>query len=310
MPRTNQNPPAATTPPAAAVTEAPPPAGTLNAEGTAIVTADKPVDQVEAINRGTGEVIKAGAGGALVHTEAGFAMALHTNAMMDGEDDGSSALGRMAMYQGTTTEQALYPTSNFKAGNFIDTLDKRLLGDTTIEVVPVYGFVTWVHWVEGEKAPRYVEHERSKVPADHLEWKDGKRPIATKIYNVMMLVKSASGYEPWPYLFMFKRTGFKAGQMIFKLEDRRRFAKLKRGLYRLGSENDKNAAGQAFKRLTYQPAGDCPAEFNELLEVCVSDILRTRNRLYDAVIASVEDAVNAGASIVDDADDRETPERV
>lgn len=185
---------------------------------------------------------------------------LRGGATVEGLDDGQSLIGRMAMYNGTTEEQAAYEGCNFNPGDFIDVLEKRKLASS--RVVPLGAFVSWMYWPQGSKQPEYNVRSKAEVPPEHLEWIGGKPPLASQCLNAMLAVDG----EPWPYLFVFKRTGCKAGELIFRLEGRRGAVNKGRGMYELGSKKEKNAAGQTYHELTARPVGDCPASLVELVE--------------------------------------------
>lgn len=174
-----------------------------------------------------------------------------------------SLLGRLAMYNGTTSEEATYEGCDFKRGNWIDVMEKRKIADSQVNIVPVCGFISWERFDQQGKLV-YATHERSTVPAEDLEWpeqgqknSDGKfGPLASEVWNFVVLVQG----EPWPYLLRFKRTGVKAGQDIAQLEARYATNGTGHRLYQLSSKQDKNAANQAFLRIGAKPVGQCPAD--------------------------------------------------
>jgi hypothetical protein len=185
---------------------------------------------------------------------------LRSGATVEGLDEARSLIGRMAMYNGTTEEQTMYDGCDFKPGDFIDVLEKRKLNSS--KVVPLGAFVSWVFWPKGERVPVYNVKDKKKVPAEHLAWNGTEPPLATQCINAMLAVEG----EAWPYLFVFKKTGFKAGELIFQLEGRRGMAQKGRGLYELGSQKKQNAAKQTYHELTARPVGDCPESLVELVK--------------------------------------------
>ena len=170
--------------------------------------------------------------------------------------DSSASIAQVVMYQGTPTEEQMYG-SDFKRGEFIETLEKRSYG-FKVEIVCIGGWMSWAKFVDGQIAPEYSHTNKSDVPPEDLEWQDdggGKRspPAATETVNMVVLVNG----EPFPSLFRFKRTGLKAyGRTIEPSE--KRFG---RCVYELAGVDDKNANNQAYKRLTAKmlrkiPEGD------------------------------------------------------
>ena len=173
-------------------------------------------------------------------------------AMVEGQDSAGS-VSRLAMYQGTAQEEQMYGNA-FKRGEFIDALEKRRIGPAfsgkeapKIRVVPITGFTTWSRWQKGAKIPDYVFKNKNQVPPADLEWTDGPNgqrnpPAASEAVNLIVLVDG----EPWPMLLVLKRTGISAFHKVIAPMERRHG----HSVYELSSEDDKNAAGQAYKRMT------------------------------------------------------------
>lgn len=182
-----------------------------------------------------------------------------SGAIVEGLDSGQSMIGRMAMYNGTTEEQVMYEGCDFKPGDFIDVLERRKLNSSRI--VPLGAFVSYVYWPKDSRVPVYNHRDKRKVPPEHLTWSDNQPPLATQCLNALVAVEG----EPWPYLFTFKRTGYKAGELVFQLEGRRGMAQKGRGLYELGAQRKQNAAKQTYHELTARPVGDCPASLVDLV---------------------------------------------
>lgn len=156
--------------------------------------------------------------------------------------DASNSISRVVLYQGTAQEEALYG-SDFKRGDFIETLEKRLLGKS-IEIVCVAGWMSWSKFVEGQTAPVYSFRSKAEVPAEDLEWgKEGAAKRSRAAIETVNMVCIVNG-EPFPALFMFKRTGMRAYTKVEACESR-----FGRCVYELSSEDDKNASGQPYKRL-------------------------------------------------------------
>jgi hypothetical protein len=174
----------------------------------------------------------AAAGGALEKAAIG-------GALVEGRD-AKMAISRVALYQGTAEEEQMYGPS-FKRGDFIETLEKRNLGPS-IEIVCIAGWVSWAKFVQGQKMPEYSTRNKAEVPAEDLVWNDDEPPAANETVNMVVLVNG----EPFPSLFVFKRTGLKAYQRTIEPCE----ARFGRCVYVLSSEKDQNASKQPYQRLT------------------------------------------------------------
>jgi hypothetical protein len=78
----------------------------------------------------------------------------------------------------------------------------------------------------------------------------------------------------------------KAFDHLLALEARRTATNRGSGLYELGSEDEKNAAGNSYKRLTVRPVGDIPAS--------MFDTYRAARRGIDSIrakAAQVDDEI-------------------
>lgn len=188
-------------------------------------------------------IVKAEVPGVLAQVDPG--------ATIEGENP-AGKMGRLALYQGTMQEQTIYEGCDFKPGDYIDVLERRKVASNRI--VPIWAFKTWVRWSKDAKIPDYVAKSPSDVPKGDLDWKDGKPPAASVCINAIILVEG----EAFPYLFIFKRTGLRAGDLLFTLESRGS------SVYELGSTVDKNAVGQAFRRVSVKHAGKCPDELKPI----------------------------------------------
>lgn len=201
-------------------------------------------------------------------TTGGGALAVPENLqgglVIEGQD-GSAKMGRLHLYQGTPEEEQKYGAdSGFKRGDFIDDLERRKIGDK-IEMMILGGFTTWSRWEKGQRNPAYTFTKRSDVPAEDLAWSgEGASrtpPVASECVNAIVVVKG----EQYPYLFRFKRTALKAfKETIDPNEARRGGAKRGHGLYTLAGKDDKNAAGQAYKRLSVLKMSEPDAEMNAM----------------------------------------------
>lgn len=179
--------------------------------------------------------------------------------------DGSAKMGRLHLYQGTPEEEQKYGAdSGFKRGDFIDDLERRKIGDK-VEMMILGGFTTWSRWEKGQRNPVYTFDKKASVPKGDLEWTgEGANrtpPVASECVNAIVVVKG----EQYPYLFRFKRTALKCfKETIEPNEARRGGAKRGHGLYTLAGKDDKNAAGQAFKRLSVLKMSEPDAEMNAM----------------------------------------------
>lgn len=175
--------------------------------------------------------------------------------------EAGSKLGRMSLYQGTSQEQAKYGEGKFRRGDFIDVMEERKLASS--KIVPIFAAIFYQNWPKDSKTPIYTysHAEKHRVPHGDLEWSsDGKPPAATKIYRAVVLVQG----EPWPYLFEFKKTAAKAFEQIHAFEARRQSIGRGYGLYELYSEDEKNPAGNTYRKLKVRPPVDMPTEMHEL----------------------------------------------
>lgn len=180
--------------------------------------------------------------------------ALMGGLVVEGQDNSGARMARLALYQGTSEEEARY--GKFDRGVFIDTLEKRPV--ETKAVMVLGGFTTWSRWSQGSKTPDYTFRNKRDVPKEDLE---GFPPAAVECVNLIVIV----GGEPWPYLLRIKRTAMAAWMNTIQPNEGRRAAAGKGpGCYQLGSQQDKNAAGQTYRRLTVERMYEPPAEMLEL----------------------------------------------
>ena len=196
--------------------------------------------------------------------------------------DSTPQLGRIAMYQGTAQEQAKYGEGIFKRGDFIDVLEGRKLSSS--RVVVVHCEVIYQRWDKDQQRPQYTYSHAQKhmIPHEDLEWDGDLPPACAKMYRCIVLVDG----EPWPYLFIVKRTMMKAFDHLLALETRRSATHRGSGIYELGAEDEKNSAGNTYKRLTVRPVGDIPPS--------MFDAYRMARRGIDAIrakAAQVEDEI-------------------
>ncbi len=153
--------------------------------------------------------------------------------------ESSPQLGRIAMYQGTSQEQQKYGEGVFKRGDFIDVLEGRKL--VTSRIVVVHCEVIYQRWDKDQARPAYTytHAQRNLIPAEDLEWDGELPPACAKMYRCIVLVDG----EPWPYLFIVKRTMMKAFDHLLALEARRTATQRGSGLYELGAEDDPELEG-------------------------------------------------------------------
>lgn len=182
--------------------------------------------------------------------------------VVKGKSDSGINLSKLTMFQGTAEEEKMY--GEHKRGMFIDALESRELGDS-VKIMPVVAFAQWALWREGAKQPEKVWHDEKDVPVEMLEWRgegDNRTPPeAQESINVVCCVEG----QEWPYTFTFKRTSLRTwNKTIAPLEARRGATGKCPGVYELTSEDDKNEAGQAFKRLKARPVGDPSPELVKL----------------------------------------------
>lgn len=170
--------------------------------------------------------------------------------MVEGQDNSGAKMARLALYQGTSEEEERY--GKFERGVFIDALEKRVVN--TDAVMFLGGFTTWSKWTQGSKTPDYTFRRKSDVPPEDLQ---GFPPVAVECVNLVVVVQG----EPWPYLLRIKRTGLAAwNNVISPNEARRAAAGRGPGCYKLASKQDKNAAGQTYRRLEVARIFEPPAE--------------------------------------------------
>lgn len=216
------------------------------------------------------------AAGALVVPEA-----LQGGAMIEGTTRGPS-LSRMAVFQGTAEEDAMYPGHNLKRGDFFDTLEVRKIGPS-VKIVPIMGWVSWACFEKGSKIPVYSTTRRNEVPPEDVQWNENEPPRATESTNLVVVVEG----EAWPYLFVFKRTGLEAfNKCIGPMEGRRGAMKKGPGLYELGTKDDKNPSGQSYKRLTARLIGDPTPELIAIATTVHAGMADLRKKAEDMAKAN------------------------
>jgi hypothetical protein len=178
-------------------------------------------------------------------------------------NEAATNLSRVAMYQGTAEEEAKYG-SDFKRGEFIDTLEIRSLGPV-IRIVPVAFKAQYAVWVKGQNTPVQSWDDASQVPPELLEWSgEGNTRTPPQAQESVSAIVCVQG-EPWPYAMTFKKTSLKAfNQRIQPMEARRAATGQPPGLYELSSIDDKNPDGQPYKRLVAKYVGTPPIELLDL----------------------------------------------
>lgn len=203
---------------------------------------------------------------------------------MEQTSGGDVMLGRLAMYNGTPTEEETYAGCDFRRGNWIDVMEKRKIADSAVRIVPVAVFPSWVRFDDGG-GMIYSTRVLSEVPPADLVWppngqknSDGKfGPLAAEVWNFVVLVDG----EPWPYLLRLKRTALDAAKQIAQLEARYATNGTGHRLYELASKPDKNSAGQAYIRVTTRPVGTCPETLLATLATVKSQIAGIITRAQD-----------------------------
>lgn len=180
---------------------------------------------------------------------------------MDELSDGAPQLSRLVMFNGTAQEEEAY--GEHKKGMYLDALESRELG-MSVRIAVVMAWRTFVKWPRGQRTPEYIFTNKSDVPPEDLEFgEDGTPPAATECINAVVVVEG----EEWPYLFIFKKTGLKAfRKCIAPIEKRRAMTGKSLGLYELSSVDDKNSAGEPYKRITAKAVGDPSPELMALVE--------------------------------------------
>lgn len=170
-------------------------------------------------------------------------------AKIEGHDD-PNPFSRMAMCYGTPEESVKYG-KHLQRGNFFDTLDSSLLGKESIDVVMLAGWIDWCRWEKGEDQPQYVYRAVADVPKEDLEWDEDEQgnrlpPLATKRANLIVAVRGV----PYPFGITLKKTSFAAFEFMSKMDARAGCSRI----YTLYGADDKNAAGQAYTRLSVKLA--------------------------------------------------------
>ncbi len=165
-------------------------------------------------------------------------------------------LSKLAVFQASAEEDLKYPGHTLKRGDFFDVLEVRKLG-ATIKVLPVFGWASWIKFVDGEKAPVYATKNRSEVPTADLQWNGDTPPAANECINMVVVVEG----EPWPYLFVLKRTALEAFERVIgPMESRRGLMGRGPGMYELGNKDavgtQGKAKGKPYKRLTARFCGE------------------------------------------------------
>lgn len=215
-------------------------------------------------------------------------------------DDSSASLSRLAMWQGTAEEEAKWPGTTLRRGDYYDTLSGEKIAEP--KIIPIHGWMSWARWDKDSSRPAYSTRNKAEVPTEDLEWSGPDKtepPKATECVNLIVMVEG----QRWPYLMVFKRTGLKVfRKVIAPLEQRRGMTGQAHGVYKLGAVDDKNSNGQAFKRMTATPAGEVSPE--------MAATIRTIKTRLGALVSQAEklaetpdgeDAANGGQGGADDA---------
>jgi len=199
-------------------------------------------------------------------------------------DDSSTKLGRISLYQGTSQEQAIYGEGVFRRGDFVDCLERRKIASNFI--IPIHAEIKYQRWDDGAKLPAYTysAKERHLIPAEDLAWDGANPPVAAKLIDMVVVVRG----EMYPYLFTFKRTALRAGELILQYEKRRGMKGLRFGMYELGSEDEKNNGGNVFRRLTVKNPVDATEDTFEVLASVTQALAAVKAQAAKAV--AIDDA--------------------
>lgn len=176
-------------------------------------------------------------------------------------------LGRLAMFADTTQERKMYAGAGLAQGDWFDVMEKRKLGET-VNVVPVFGFISWVRFAP-DSSLMYSVREIRKVPPGDLVWPEkgkfnaeGKRgPLAAEVWNYVVLVEG----EPFPFMLRMKRTSLDAAKSIAAIEARYVTTGNGHRLYRLSHVLEDNEAKQTYAKATATHIGLCPESLRGLL---------------------------------------------
>lgn len=193
---------------------------------------------------------------------------------VQGDEDKTPQLSRVALYQGTSEEEEMY--GEHKRGVFIDALECRELG-TEIKIMPVFAWRSWAKFEPGSSRPVYSTANKSEVPPEDLEWDDDSKtpPAATESVNVVIVVDG----EAWPYLMVFKRTGLKAFEKVISpVEKRRGMTNQTPGMYTLTSVDDKSGDGKPYKRLTARALGNPTPEMASLAKTIFNSMSAVKDK--------------------------------
>jgi hypothetical protein len=229
------------------------------------------LDGSDEAETGTALAVVSGQGGALAVLEPGLLAACK----IEGSDDASNTIPRLVMFQGTVEESTMY--GDHPRGMFLDALESRPLGKS-VSIVPITGWMSFAKWEKGSSVPLYSHKDKSKVPADDLQWgEDGTPPACSSIVNLVCLVASESGkLESWPYLLQFKRSATKAYKSIQDVETRRSMTKRGPGVYQLSSEIDKNKDGQPYNRMKAKFSSELTPDMVTLANVVYTSIQQVK----------------------------------
>lgn len=175
---------------------------------------------------------------------------------IQGYDDGGNAMSevvRLQMHSGSNEDQARWPDA--KAGDWIDALDGSSFGQS-IRFVPLAAFMSWSRFEKGSPIPVYSTLNKGEVPPADLEWNGSEPPRCVEAFNFVGLVEGS----PFVYRIMLKRTGYKVGETIKKLQQRRDMQQKGPGVYVLSSKPKQNKSSQTYRQVEVAPGGDMNAD--------------------------------------------------
>lgn len=157
------------------------------------------------------------------------------------------------LFQGTAKERKEYPDA--KPGDLINKLTGELIASRNF--MPIHVYKSWAKFEKG-KGLVYVESDKSRVPAEDLEWIDGQPPAANETLNWYLMFEGMD----YPVVFRFKKTSIKSGKRLYSLETLNRSGKGS-GLYELSHTEDEGPEGP-YLVPQVRPLGDPSAELVDM----------------------------------------------
>ena len=194
----------------------------------------------------------------------------HRTWAMQGEDEDDVLLPRVVLHQGDISESrhGRHPKGTLINSGTGEVIESR-------RFVPITGFKTWIKYGENIGDPvEYCTRDKSQVPPEDLQWKDGQPPATQLFRNVVVLFEDMTT----PTCFSLKdssRHQRQSGKMLNQCEKARSAQKKSPGLYEIEVVDASNARG-SWKDLRVKPVGD-PSE--ELCKLALTwfDALQVKN---------------------------------